>query len=226
MPQTPHLFPTCPLCSNPSVGPFHQDATRDYLHCPMCGLVFAHPDSYLTRQEEFKRYELHINDPEDGRYRLFLSKLFKPVAKQLAQNANGLDFGSGPGPLLKLMFEEEGHSMSTYDAFYAPDTQVFERDYDFIVSSETVEHLHQPFRDLERLWSCLKPGGVLGIMTGIRYEDIDFKSWYYIRDLTHVAFFSPQSFEWLARQWGAKLEFVGETVVIFYKNTNKDSTAN
>ncbi len=215
------LFPACPFCSNPSVGPFHSDSKRDYLHCPLCDLVFAHPDSYLSQAEEFKRYEQHNNDPEDPRYRSFLNKLQKPVVKHLAPHSSGLDFGSGPGPLLMKLFEEQGHEMSIYDVFYAPNTAVFEASYDFITTSETVEHLQQPMLELERLWRCLKPGGILGIMTGIHYDDIDFKNWYYIRDETHIVFFSPKTFKWLAQFWSAKLEFVGDNVVILQKKPGK-----
>jgi 2-polyprenyl-3-methyl-5-hydroxy-6-metoxy-1,4-benzoquinol methylase len=183
----------------------------------MCDLVFVHPDSYLSSAEEFKRYEQHNNDPDDPRYRSFLSKLQKPVAKHLAPGSSGLDFGSGPGPLLKQMFEEQGHNMAFYDTFYAPDIAVFEASYDFITTSETVEHLQKPRQELERLWSCLKPGGILGIMTGVHYTDIDFKNWYYIRDETHVIFFSPKTFKWLAQLWGSELEFVGDSVILFKK---------
>ncbi|MEA3287077.1 MAG: class I SAM-dependent methyltransferase [Candidatus Marinimicrobia bacterium] len=185
----------------------------------MCDLVFAHPDSYLSPEEEFKRYQQHNNDSEDPRYRSFLGKLQKPMAKRLTSKSSGLDFGSGPGPLLKKMFEEQGHKMSIYDVFYAPDMAVFETNYNFITSSETVEHLQQPLLELDRLWHRLKPDGILGIMTGIHYKDIDFKNWYYIRDETHVVFFSPKTFEWLAQYWDANLDFIGDSVVIFQKTS-------
>ncbi len=216
--------PPCPLCSNSYISRFHQDNNRIYLHCNTCDLVFVHPDNYLTQAEEFNRYEFHNNDPEDSRYRAVLAKLFNPLADRLAPNSSGLDFGSGPGPLLKVMFEELGHHMSIYDAFYAPDSAVFTQQYDFVTASETAEHLHQPLKELNRLWGCLKPGGILGIMTGIRYDNIDFESWYYIRDETHVVFFSPKSFEWLAEYWGAKLDFVGDSVVLFQKNSEDADT--
>ncbi len=212
-----NTFNPCPLCSNKNAQPFHRDADRDYLKCPNCDLVFAHSRHYLSREEEFKRYEFHENDPDDPAYRAFLNKLFEPMVERIPANSDGLDFGSGPGPLLKIMFEEQGHGMSVYDIYYAPETIVFDREYDFITSSEVVEHLYQPMAELDRLWSCLKSGGFLGIMTGIRKTDIDFPAWHYIRDETHVIFFSPATFEWLAKLWGANLEFVGNTVAIFQK---------
>jgi len=115
------------------------------------------------------------------------------------------------------MFEELGHQVSIYDVFYAPDMVVFNKQYDFISSSEVVEHLHKPNEVLHLLWAALKPGGLLGIMTALVNEDTDFKSWYYARDPTHVIFFSTQTFEWLANEWGASLSFVGESVILLEK---------
>ena len=210
-------LPPCPLCSHPDTSHYHSDAFREYLHCPICDLVFAHPDSHLSREEEFKRYELHENDIESTDYRNFLQKMSEPMIKRIATKSSGLDFGSGPGPLLKIMFEEQGHSMAHYDTFYAPEQSVFETRYDFITTTEVAEHLHKPAEELDRLWACLKPQGFLGIMTSLRMPDIDLGSWHYIKDETHVVFFSPETMTWLAKRWGAKLEIIGNSVVVFQK---------
>ncbi len=208
----------CPLCSNPDTARFHTDATRGYLHCRSCDLVFAHPNSHLSIEEEFNRYELHQNDLEDPGYRAFLKKMSDPMFQRLHSSCRGLDFGSGPGPLLQRMFEEQGHNMSLYDPFYAPDQSVFNSSYDFITTTEVVEHLHKPIGDLDRLWGCLKPEGYLGIMTSLRNSEQDFKNWHYIKDPTHVIFFSRQTMTWLAHHWGAQLEFIDDSVVIFTKH--------
>lgn len=179
--------------------------------------MFSDPDSHLSQDEEFNRYELHNNDADDPRYRNFLKKLLQPVDKLIPANSTGLDFGSGPTPVMQMMLEEKGHRISIYDAFYASDETVFKKQYDFITASEVVEHLHHPMEELDRLWSCLSPDGVFGIMTALRYETIDIPDWYYMRDPTHVVFFSPLTFQWLAKRWGADLDFVGDSVVIFKK---------
>ncbi|MBT3229166.1 MAG: class I SAM-dependent methyltransferase [Candidatus Marinimicrobia bacterium] len=208
----------CPLCSNPNTSYFHSDQFREYLHCPICDLVFAHPDSHLSRDEEFKRYEFHQNDLEDSRYRNFLQKMSEPMLNRIAEHSSGLDFGSGPGPLLKLMFEERGHHMSLYDTFYAPGHDVFKDSYDFITATEVVEHLHRPLEELDRLWDCLKPTGFFGVMTSLRLPALDFSTWHYIKDETHVVFFSPQTMHWLARRWGGQIEVIGDSVVVFQKS--------
>ncbi len=211
---------TCPLCSHHKTLPFHSDASREYLHCPVCDLTFAHPDSRLSREEEFKRYQFHQNDLDDPHYRRFLQKMSAPMLNRIAANSHGLDFGSGPGPLLKLMFEEQGHIMSLYDSFYAPKQNVFQDSYDFITATEVVEHLYKPLEELDRLWACLKPGGYLGVMTLLRFPDLDFSTWHYIKDETHVVFFAPQTMAWLANRWGASMEIIGASVIILQKQND------
>ena len=143
------------------------------------------------------------------------------MLRRIDGNSSGLDFGSGPGPLLKLMFEEQGHSMSHYDSFYTPDKAVFHEMYSFITATEVVEHLHRPLEDLDRLWSCLLPGGYLGLMTSLNLPELNFEAWHYIKDDTHVVFFAPQTMNWLAKRWGAQIEIIGDSVVIFKKTSQK-----
>ncbi|MCF7923243.1 MAG: class I SAM-dependent methyltransferase [Candidatus Marinimicrobia bacterium] len=212
--------PACPLCSNPETTRYHADAAREFLHCTVCDLVFAHPDFRLSREAEFQRYQFHQNDLEDSGYRKFLHKMSAPMLERIAPHSAGLDFGSGPGPLLKLMFEEQGHSMSLYDPFYAPEQSVLDDSYDFITSTEVVEHLHKAQKELDRLWACLKPHGYLGIMTSLRLPDLDFSSWHYIMDETHVVFFAPKTMSWLANRWGASLEIIGDSVIILQKQND------
>ena len=108
--------------------------------------------------------------------------------------------------------------MEIYDHFYAPDTQPLKRSYDFITASEVVEHLHKPRQELERLWSCLKPNGSLGIMTKRVIDQQAFSTWHYKNDQTHVCFFSIETFQWFANHWGATLTEPEKDVVIFTKS--------
>ena len=235
----PLVSPTCPLCLVSAGELFHEDhrdrrayvrrayvrrayvrrayARRAYVRCPLCLLVFVPPHQFLTPEEEKSEYDRHENSPDDPRYRRFLDRLFNPLVKRLDAGSRGLDFGSGPGPTLSVMFEEAGHSMALYDPFYAPHTDALERTYDFIVASEVVEHLHRPRRELERLWTCLKPGGWLGLMTKRVISRDAFSTWHYKADPTHVCFFSIPTFRWLADHWGAEWVVAEKDVVLFKK---------
>ena len=135
----------------------------------------------------------------------------------LSPESYGLDFGSGPGPTLSIMFEEAGHRMKLYDKFYSPDSKAFEEEYDFITATEVFEHLHDPKGDLDRVWNCLKSEGCLGIMTKLALGLEDFKNWHYKNDMTHVCFFSKETFIWLAEQWQAELIFVDKDVILMKK---------
>jgi hypothetical protein len=175
------------------------------------------PDHRLDPGEEKSRYDMHENDPGDTAYRDFLSQLFEPLVKKLPPQSYGLDFGSGPGPTLNVMFEEQGHRMKLYDPFYANDPSVFDEHYDFITTTETAEHLYHPRKEFDRLWSCLKPGGWLGIMTQFVPSREEFANWHYRRDDTHVTFYSPKTFRTMAQRWNAELELIGDRVAIFRK---------
>ncbi|MDX2507167.1 MAG: class I SAM-dependent methyltransferase [Gammaproteobacteria bacterium] len=207
----------CPLCRTADGRPFYQD-NREYFQCPVCCLVFVLPQQFLTLKEEKAIYDLHENSIDDPGYRGFLSRLFSPLLQCLAPGSHGLDFGAGPEPALAEMFQEAGHSMAIYDPFYAPESKTLQLCYDFISASEVVEHLHHPGRELERLWSCLKPNGTLGIMTKRVIDQKAFSRWHYKNDLTHVCFFSLETFQWLAEHWCATLTVPENDVVLFTRS--------
>ena len=208
----------CPLCANTEgCNHFHSDRYRDYYKCSHCDLVHVPSSQHLSTEAERAEYDKHQNSPDDIDYRKFLSRLFTPLVSRLEPASYGLDFGSGPGPTLSLMFEEAGHQMNLFDPFYAPEKQVFTSQYDFITASEVVEHINDPATELALLWSILKPGGWLGIMTKLALDQDAFSRWHYKNDLTHICFFSSKTMEWLAKQWQAKLVKIGKDVLLFQK---------
>lgn len=164
---------------------------------------------------------MHENNSNDHNYRTFLSKLFNPMIERIKAKDLGLDFGSGPGPTLSVMFKEAGHKMKIYDHFYENNPSVLEKKYDFITATEVVEHLHKPKEVLDKLWSILKPGSTLGLMTKLSSGTKNFKKWHYKNDDTHVCFFSKITFEWLAKQWNAEIEFIGVDVILLRKTINQ-----
>ncbi len=208
---------SCPLCSSQNSQYFHRDKARQYQKCSTCQLVFVPPNFYLSAAEEKAHYDHHQNSPNDAGYRKFLGRTFTPLNSKLKPNRCGLDFGSGPGPTLSIMFEEAGHNMAIYDPFYAPDRSVLRQTYDFITATEVVEHLHTPSSELDLLWSCLRPNGWLAIMTKRVTNLQDFTTWHYKNDPTHVCFYSEETFNWLAKKWGSVVEFHGKDVVMFQK---------
>ena len=207
----------CPLCRGRTADRFFKDARREYFRCRTCRLVSVPPEYHLSPEAERTEYDLHRNNPADRGYRQFLNRLFQPLNQVLAPQSKGLDFGCGPGSVLALMFREAGHKMAVYDPHYAPDASVLDDQYDFITASEVLEHLRAPGRELGELFAGLKPGGRLGVMTGLVRDQAAFTKWQYTRDLTHICFFSEYTFAWLGDAWGAGVRMIDDRVALFTK---------
>ncbi len=211
----------CPLCRTEESNEFCRDKYREYYQCLNCSLVFVPSQYYLSAEKEKARYDLHQNSQGDPGYRKFLNRAFLPMHQLLAPNSHGLDFGSGPGPTLSIMFREAGHTMEIYDHYYSNNPEVLEKKYDFITATEVLEHLYDPGTELNRLFNLLKPGGILGIMTKLVRDRTAFATWHYINDLTHVCFFSRATFQWLADQWNASLTFIGSDFILISRILDK-----
>ena len=63
----------------------------------------------------------------------------------------------------------------------------------------------------------LDNGGVLAIMTQMLSSDINFSSWHYKDDPTHVCFFSKNTMKYLAKSWQVDVSFYGDDVALFFK---------
>jgi SAM-dependent methyltransferase len=205
----------CPLCGSDRSETFHVDRVRPYLLCPVCAFVYVPARWHVSAPEARERYNEHRNDPANAGYRQFLNRLVDVMVPQLPAGAHGLDFGSGPGPALSLLFGERGFVVKNYDPFYAGDRRLLDATYDFVACSETVEHFTEPRRDWELLVRLVRPGGLLGVMTERRDNVADFSRWRYINDKTHVGFYSKHTLEWLAARHGLRAEFVLPSVVLF-----------
>ncbi len=208
---------SCPLCHQTQGVPFHQDKRRHYLQCGNCRLVWVDRNDCLDAQAEKAMYDLHENDPDDEGYRRFLSRFANPLLEKLSPNSHGIDFGCGPGPTLSGMIELHGHSVALYDIFYYPDASVLQSEYDFVMATEVIEHLHHPDRVWQQWLAMLKPGGWLGVMTKQVINKEAFIHWHYKNDLTHVSFFSRDTFNYLAKQYNLAIEFVGNDVILLRK---------
>ncbi|MEX2361472.1 MAG: class I SAM-dependent methyltransferase [Gammaproteobacteria bacterium] len=204
----------CPLCGARSSTRLAV-SSGDYRHCNDCDFVFLEPAQRPSAKAERAYYGTHDNRVDDPAYRRFLSQLADPLLARLAPGAGGLDFGAGPGPALAAMLTERGHPTDIYDVFFAPDTAVLDRAYDFVTCTEVVEHLHAPAREFGLFGSLLARGGWLGLMTELRPPLAAFPAWYYHRDPTHVSFYSEATMRWLARAYGWEIDLMQPRVIIF-----------
>lgn len=187
---------SCILCGN-DAHYFGEVREREFYECATCRAVVMNPDCYVDREDEVYRYETHDNDVHDPRYQNFVSPLVDAVRNEYAPGHAGLDYGSGTGPVAAKLLRDAGYEIITYDPFFERNPAAFLRNYDFIISSEVVEHFHHPAKEFRLLRELLKPGGHLYCMT-LRYsEEIDFENWHYAQDETHVIFYRKETAEWI-----------------------------
>ena len=187
--KTPH----CPLCL--SIGnPFHG---REFYCCNRCCGIFRSPALYLSPAAEKKRYETHNNDVNDPRYQQFVSPITTAVLKRYAPLSTGLDFGAGTGPVITKVLRDHGYDIREYDPFFCNDRQVLEETYEYIVCCEVLEHFQDPAKEFGLLRRLLKKNGCLLCMTLLYDNGIDFASWFYKNDPTHVFFYQWATLTWI-----------------------------
>lgn len=206
------LFSTCPLSRDGQV------VLARYFVCRNCDLRFLDPDLRLSDAQEKARYMTHNNGPNSSGHREFLQPFAEKIVSRVRPGATGLDFGSGPYPMLSLMLSEESLQMQNYDPYFANDKSLLNQVYDFVCASEVVEHLHSPAGGFAQLTALLRPSGLLAIMTQLYHDQLDFKSWYYRRDPTHVVFYSQKTFSWIKEFFHfEELDFHGPRIILMQK---------
>lgn len=212
---------SCPLCLGNDISRVCRDARREFLRCGTCALTFVPPEYHLSPGDARQRYDLHRNTPDDKGYRAFLTQLTSRLVPKLQPGSSGLDFGSGPGPTLSVLMEEAGFKMCNYDIFYANRPELLAVRYDFVTCSETVEHFENPRRDFAQLLGLVREGGWVGIMTELVKAGTDFSSWRYANDSTHLAFYAPETFEWIGREFAVEIHIESFNVVTVRKPLQK-----
>jgi SAM-dependent methyltransferase len=193
---------TCPVCRGGPVLPFQTIGATVYWHCARCAARWIDPSQHPTPEAERAHYAHHENQPDDPRYRRFLSRLADPLLARLAPGSAVLDFGCGPGPALAAMLREAGHRVALYDPVFAPDDSPLHATYDAVTCTEVAEHFHRPAAEFDRLRTLVRPGGWLAVMTCFQTDDTRFAGWRYRQDPTHVVFYRAETFHVLAALWG------------------------
>jgi 2-polyprenyl-3-methyl-5-hydroxy-6-metoxy-1,4-benzoquinol methylase len=177
----------CPLCSSKSLylytdAPSHYGPEKHSVsRCSECGMIFTNPQSktYLEEVENRGALARHFQPKVIKgmcRQAHFLLRLIKPFSS----GNRLLDFGSGAGGMVHTALHE-GWDAIGYDLngglvaaandhwqFSALQTGPLEEFYtkytgafDAIISYQVFEHLQEPLITGKRLFSLLKPGGIL-----------------------------------------------------------------
>lgn len=189
----------CPICSQ-ICHPFTDKKHHiQYYHCGVCRFIFKSPDHYEGYDKQKERYDLHQNEEKSEGYQAYFKRFMDYILPLTGTPQHALDFGCGVTSLLAKMMAEEGIDCDYYDPIYHPESSYQDKTYDLIVSVEVFEHLHHPKELFEHLLSRLNRGGYLAIQTQFHYNSIEqFLNWHYRLDPTHIVFFTPETFRYLA----------------------------
>ena len=208
----------CKICGCETEEFHHEKFEMIFHQCTSCDFIWKDSSIHVGPEEELEIYETHNNSINDKKYVRYLKDFVEACALPFTgEIKEGLDFGSGPEPVLSQVMERDyGISMDIYDKFYSTDKVYRDRTYDLVTSTEVVEHLDDPLKYFSLFKSLLKDDGVLAIMTLFHPEDRErFLEWFYIRDQSHISFYTPRTMEVLSEKVG--LEFI-------YTNHHRYST--
>ncbi|MFP5471753.1 MAG: class I SAM-dependent methyltransferase, partial [Bacteroidia bacterium] len=142
------------------------------------------------------------NNSNDKGYREFVSPIIERIKKDFSSTHSGLDFGSGKDSSILKILKESNYNIRPYDPFFIDETSLLEQHYDYITCCEVIEHFHHPKKEFALLKNLLKQKGKLYCMTHIYSPDINFETWYYKNDPTHVFIYQNKTFEWIKNEFG------------------------
>ena len=197
----------CRICGTPTQSFKHPKMDILFHECPFCELIFKDESNHISKEKELEKYDMHQNGDDNLGYVNFLTNFIDSAVTPHIKDGYVLDFGSGPNPLLsKILKNKYNFTVDIYDLYYATHKIYKEKKYDLITSTEVIEHLADPLASFKLFNDILKPGGFISIMTLFYPKDRDqFFSWFYIRDMTHLSFFTPRTMEVIADLIGFKL---------------------
>lgn len=205
----------CPLCFSGS-REFYFQKGREYFECINCKGIFLNKENFPDPVSEKERYESHNNDVEDPRYQKFVSPVVKSVIENFNPNDHvGLDFGAGTGPVITKLLSDLQFKIFAYDPFFLPYPELLQKQYNFIVCCEVIEHFQNPSSEFAKLRDMLLPGGKLFCMTHIFKTGIDFGNWYYKNDPTHVFIYQEETLHYIPENFGFQEVEIRGRLIIF-----------
>ena len=216
----------CPLCHSKKLSLFSQFIEKSfgqlnerfYYCCSQCQLIFLRPDLRLSADQEEERYKTHQNSADNSGYTQFLSQILTPLQSVISKSDRGLDFGCGPEPVLVQMMQDSDFQMDYFDPLFFPHTEELKQKYDFLTCTEVLEHVFDLKTFLYKMQSLLRENGVFACMTSLYESSIDFKSWPYRKDDTHVCFFQQETMVFIQKMLNWNLIYQSANKVFIFKN--------
>ncbi len=157
---------------------------------------------------------MHRNSIDDPGYVKFLNHAIIPAKKYLDTRMSGLDFGCGPTPTLSKLLAREGYRCDDYDPLFH--ACKLKDSYDFIFTTETVEHFRSPAKEFARLAGMLSADGILVVMTELWKTKEEFAKWHYTMDATHIAFYSSNTMHRIGKMFDLEPVYEDDKRVVVY----------
>ena len=204
----------CLLC-NHDADFYGRFQNRNYNRCTYCASVFLDTCDHPNFHNEKERYDKHDNSSDNSGYLKFLTPLLDVISKEQNKLSKGLDFGSGPNPVLTSYLLENGYNIKPYDPFYSKDSSLLNSNYDYIVSCEVIEHFHNPRSEFTKLRSLLNSEAKLYCKTNILLDTIEFEKWWYKNDFTHTFFYTEKALNYIKEAFQFKELSIYENYFVF-----------
>ena len=135
--------------------------------------------------------------------------------KDFTQNAKGLDFGAGTGPVISKILKDNGFNIKLFDPFFHNYPFLLETKYNYIAACEVIEHFHHPKKEFALLKKLLLKNGKLYCQTNLYDESIDFHTWHYKSDNTHVFFYHNKTIHWIKDEFGFSEVVIKDRLITF-----------
>jgi hypothetical protein len=211
----------CKICSN-LTREIHHKTFGTYHLCDYCDFISKDKEDHVSTQAQHTIYDSHHNSIDDPTYVAYFNHFLSIAVFPFVNNGKaGLDFGSGPSPVLAQMLTDTyGYTMDIYDLFYSPHKSYINKTYDLITVTEVVEHLENPLDYLSLFRDHLNENGILSIMTQFHHNnDEDFLDWHYIRDRSHISFCNECTFEIIAKKLDLNIIYSDHKKFVTFRKT-------
>jgi len=197
----------CKICKAISSPIVDEKTSKIYYKCSNCEYIFLDKLFFIDENLEKKHYDKHHNNLESvGYVQMFQNLIEEFVLAKKEHISSALDFGCGEGEVLPIILERNGLSCDRYDLFYFPEKTYKDKTYDLILSTEVIEHLDKPLEMLNEILSHINKNAYLILMTAFHpLDEKEFLKWWYIRDITHIGFFTIKTFEYIAKELNLKI---------------------
>ncbi|MEA1891192.1 MAG: class I SAM-dependent methyltransferase [Campylobacterota bacterium] len=197
----------CKICKSDTLMITDIKTSRNYHKCLTCEYIFLDKSFHLEEEMQKQHYDNHDNNLESlGYVKMFEELIEEFVTPYASTIETALDFGCGEGEVLSIILRKIGIKSDSYDLFYFPKKVYEGKKYDLIASTEVFEHLSDVDAVMKILLEYLNDNAYLLLMTSFHPNDDDkFFRWYYIKDMTHVGFFTLETFEYIATKYNLKI---------------------